>query len=74
MSQMTKLTASDGAAWDGLGRSVSISGDIVVVGAPRNDGNGSRSGSAYIFSKTVYNGIFFPIKSKSGNTVIIYLE
>ena len=32
----TKLTASDAAAGDQFGNSVSISGDTVIVGAPRN--------------------------------------
>ena len=47
--QQTKLTASDGAAVDYLGYSVSISGDYAVVGAHLDDDNGSSSGSAYIF-------------------------
>ena len=33
-SQQQKLTANDGAAHDGFGYSVAISGDTVVVGAP----------------------------------------
>ena len=45
-----KLTASDGAANDRFGRSVSISGDTVIVGAHLDDANGDGSGSAYIFS------------------------
>ena len=34
MTQTAKLTASDGAASDDFGDSVSISGNTVVVGAP----------------------------------------
>ena len=34
MTQTAKLTASDGAAGDCFGYSVSISGNTVVVGAP----------------------------------------
>ena len=34
MTQTAKLTASDGAAGDDFGDSVSISGNTVVVGAP----------------------------------------
>jgi hypothetical protein len=49
--QVAKLTASDGASGDSFGRSVSISGDTVVVGAYGDDDNGSDSGSAYIFSR-----------------------
>jgi hypothetical protein len=44
-----KLLASDGAAGDRFGCSVSLSGEIAVVGAYCNDANGSDSGSAYIF-------------------------
>ncbi len=45
----TKLIASDGFAFDQFGGAVSISGPIVVVGAPFDDVAGSNSGSAYIF-------------------------
>ncbi len=51
MTETTKLTASDGAKNDYFGLSVSISGDIVVVGAYGNDENGSASGAAYVFEK-----------------------
>ncbi len=44
-----KLLASDGDASDIFGHSVLISEDVAVVGAPENDDNGSRSGSAYVF-------------------------
>jgi hypothetical protein len=44
-----KLTPADGAAGDEFGRSVALSGDIVVVGAHANDDDGDASGSAYVF-------------------------
>ncbi|MHC4658647.1 MAG: FG-GAP repeat protein [Planctomycetota bacterium] len=44
-----KLTASDAAADDGFGRSVSISGDYAIVAADGDDDDGRNSGSAYIF-------------------------
>jgi hypothetical protein len=47
--QQAKLTASDGAAGDVFGYSVSISGDYAIVGAYGDDDKGSNSGSAYIF-------------------------
>jgi len=50
-SEQAKLTASDGAAYDWFGCSVSVSGDSAVVGAFQDDDNGSRSGSAYIFER-----------------------
>ena len=49
LTQDAKLTASDGAADDRLGRSVAVSGDTVVVGASVDDDNGTDSGSAYVF-------------------------
>ena len=45
-----KLLASDGAAEDFFGDSVSISGDVAIVGADGNDDNGPESGSAYMFT------------------------
>jgi hypothetical protein len=45
--QAIKLTASDGAVGDALGQSVSISGDVIVVGAPSN----ASQGAAYIFMR-----------------------
>lgn len=51
-SQQQKLTASDGAASDYFGSSVSLSGDTVVVGADGDDDGGSDSGSAYIFTRS----------------------
>ena len=47
-----KLTASDAAAGDSFGYSVSISGDYAIVGAYGNDDGGTNSGSAYIFHRT----------------------
>jgi hypothetical protein len=44
-----KLLASDGEAEDYFGLSVAISGDTVVVGAYRDEDQGSESGSAYVF-------------------------
>ena len=51
-AQEAKLLPSDGAASDNFGNSVSISGDYAVVGARRDDDNGSNSGSAYVFKLT----------------------
>lgn len=48
-SEESKLTASDAAAGDQFGRGVSIHGDTAVIGAARDDDNGSDSGSAYVF-------------------------
>ena len=51
MTETAKLTASDRTASDSFGRSVSISGDYAIVGAPGDDDKGSGSGSAYLFAK-----------------------
>ncbi|MTI29216.1 FG-GAP repeat protein, partial [Xanthovirga aplysinae] len=51
MNETAKLTASDGTAHDYFGAFVSISEDLVVVGAYGKDENGVDSGSAYLFEK-----------------------
>jgi hypothetical protein len=50
-SQQAKLTASDGAAEDWFGLSVTVNGDTALIGAPFDDDNGSFSGSAYVFTR-----------------------
>ena len=47
-NQVAKLTASDRLPNDGFGRSVGISGDTIVVGAP---GNSSLRGAVYVYEK-----------------------
>ena len=52
MTQTAKLTASDGAALNGFGASVSISGSTVVVGAPyATVGGDGGQGAAYVFTE-----------------------
>ena len=48
-TEQVKLTASDGASQDRFGKTVTISGDTVVVGSPHDDDNAPGSGSAYVF-------------------------
>ncbi len=48
-----KLIASDGNSGDRFGSSVDISDGLVIAGAYGDDGNGSGSGSAYLF---MYDG------------------
>ena len=51
--RQAKLTASDGAATDYFGRSVSVSGDTAVVGAHYDDtAGGTNAGSAYVFVRS----------------------
>ena len=47
--QDSKLTAIDGQQSDWFGGSVSLDGNRALVGAERDDDNGSASGSAYVF-------------------------
>jgi hypothetical protein len=52
MTPTAQLTSSDGAADDNLGRSVGISGNTVVAGAPYASISGTRlQGAAYVFVK-----------------------
>ena len=53
-SQQQKLLASDLGAQDYFGRSVSISGDYAIIGAPLWDAGGSDTieGAAYIFVRS----------------------
>jgi hypothetical protein len=55
MTESAKLTAaSDGAVDDGFGSSLALSGNTLVVGAPRATGaNKSQQGAAYLFTKPV---------------------
>ncbi len=49
--QVTKLTASDAASGDLFGHSVSVSNDVVIIGAYLDDDGGGGSGSAYLFQR-----------------------
>lgn len=48
-TETAKLTASDASEFSRFGQSVSVSGDTIVVGAPRMDDVGNDSGAAYVF-------------------------
>ncbi len=49
--EVVEFVGSDTAAFDIFGRSVSISGDFAIVGAPWHDHVAGESGSAYIFQR-----------------------
>lgn len=49
--QVAKLTAGDPQDIDQFGFAVALSGDVIVVGAPGDDGTGIARGSAYVFSR-----------------------
>jgi len=58
-NQIAKLTPNDGAAEDGFGAFVAISGGTAIVGAPLDDDNGRTSGSAYLYLPDCNdNGVF----------------
>lgn len=51
-TQQTKLVAADAATGDNFGTSVSIWGDTIIIGAPRdNVGAATDQGSAYVFTR-----------------------
>jgi hypothetical protein len=52
VSQQAKLTASDAAAEDAFGSSVSIDGDYAIVGAHLEDAGGTDAGAAYVFIRS----------------------
>jgi hypothetical protein len=47
--EQAKLLASDAAAYDDFGRSVSVSDAVAVVGACVDENNGQRTGSGYVY-------------------------
>lgn len=46
-----KIVAADGANGDQLGYSVSIDGDVAIVGARWDDDKGANAGAAYVFAR-----------------------
>ena len=51
--EQQKLVASDSAAGDEFGRSISLSGDAIIIGTPYDDhAGGVRAGSAYVYTRT----------------------
>ena len=51
-SQQAKLTPGDGSQNDQFGRSVAVSGETLVVGAPTDTPGGTDSGAAYVFVRS----------------------
>ena len=60
-NQLSKVTASDGAADDRFGYAVAVGSGRIVVGAYRDDDddNGTDSGSAYIYSLSEDHNIYW---------------
>lgn len=51
-TQQQKLLASDAAADDHFGASISVSGESVIVGSPGNDKKSADAGAAYVFVRS----------------------
>jgi hypothetical protein len=49
--QTAKITVTDATVGDQFGSAVGVDGNVLVVGAPFDDDNGSNSGSAYVFAR-----------------------
>jgi hypothetical protein len=56
-SEVAELVASEHWFGDFYGECVALDGDLAVVGAPHDDENGWRSGSAYVFERDP-NGVW----------------
>jgi hypothetical protein len=65
-AQEAKLTASDGGAGDQFGWSAAISGDTIIIGAPKDTPTGTDSGSAYVFIRE--NGTWTEQAKLTGST------
>jgi hypothetical protein len=63
-SQQAYLKASNPAAGSYFGWSVSISGNVIVVGAIYDDTDGAESGAAYVFEE-IWSPVDFPTHSES---------
>jgi hypothetical protein len=63
--QSMKLTANDPFTDDRFGDAVAIDGTLAIVGATRDDDNGDRSGSAYVFD-TVTGAQLFKLTAPDG--------
>ncbi len=61
LNEDEKLVASDGAASDLFGNSVSMSGNAIVVGVPRRDsGPNADQGTAYVFLRNLLPSLLLP--------------
>ncbi len=67
--QLRKLVPFDGALGDMYGSAVALHGDIAVIGAPKDDDNGSGSGSAYVYNIATGERLFklLPVDGHANN-------
>lgn len=59
--EVTKLTASDNDDYDWFGFSIALQKNIVVAGAPLEDGDDFDCGAAYIFEEQNPHDVYLPI-------------
>ena len=71
-NEVQKLTASDAAVEDYFGHSVSISGNVAVVGAPYDDDAGPFSGSAYVFEHNTVTGVWVEVQKLTASDADAY--
>ena len=57
-TEQQKLTASDSVPGSHFGFSLAIDGDAVVIGAAGTDYTGLRPGAAYVFTRSLFGGLF----------------
>jgi sugar lactone lactonase YvrE len=67
-TQQQELTASDGAAGDYFGRSVSVSGGTAAIGAPDKN---SPQGAAYVFTGPVLGANALLVGSAGGSSSVV---
>jgi hypothetical protein len=60
-TETQRLSPPDAAALDWFGQAVAISGDTLVVGAPRDDDKGASSGAAYVYR---WDGVEWTLRQK----------
>ena len=71
-TEVVRLTASDAAASDAFGFSVSVSGDHAIVGALGDDDSGFSSGSAYVYG--LHTILFNDIEFLIAHVVLLNLQ
>ena len=70
--ETTKLVANDAADYDRFGHSVAVSHNVIVVGAIRDDDQGTSSGSAYVFEKNSSTFEWHQVTKLIGNDTNAY--
>src|SRR5689334_6975617 len=60
-TQQAKLFPADGSGFDEFGGSIAVSGNYLIVGAPKDADLGASAGSAYIYR---YNGSAWTLQQK----------